>query len=81
MSPEIKDAKVVITGAAGVFGSELSRGFAKAGATLCLSDFREEALHALAGEIGLPPHRILIHPTDLTQDDSIQDLVNLVRGE
>jgi len=78
MDSELRDTKVVITGAAGVFGSEVSRGFAEAGATLCLSDFREDALRALAGELGLPPHRILIHPTDLTRDDSIRDLVEMV---
>jgi 3-oxoacyl-[acyl-carrier protein] reductase len=80
MNPEFRERKVLITGAAGVFGSELSRGFAKAGATLCLSDFREDALQALAGELGLEPIRILTHPTDLTRDDSIQELVEVVRG-
>ena len=73
-------AKVVITGAAGVYGSELSRGFAEAGATLCLSDFRDEALKGLARGLDLPPGRLLTHPTDLTRDDSIKELVDLVKG-
>lgn len=70
--------KVVITGAAGVFGSELSRGFAEAGATLCLSDLRKEALQGLAGELQLPDHRILTHATDLTRDASVQELIDQV---
>lgn len=80
MDPEFRDAKVVITGAAGVFGSELSRGFAEAGASLCLSDFREDALNALADELALPPHRLLTHSTDLTRDESVRELVDLVLG-
>lgn len=80
MDPDLRDAKVVITGAAGVFGAELSRGFAEAGATLCLSDFREQALWALAGELELPAHRILLHPTDLTRDESIRELVARAAG-
>ena len=80
MDLEFRDAKVVITGAAGVFGAGLSRGFAGAGATLCLSDLREDALRALAGELELPAHRILLHPTDLTRDESIHELVEMVRG-
>lgn len=78
MNPSFQDAKVVITGAVGVYGSELSSGFAGAGAALCLSDFREEALLAMAGSLDLPPGRLLTHATDLTRDDSIQELVTMV---
>jgi 3-oxoacyl-[acyl-carrier protein] reductase len=80
MDPEFRGMKVLITGAAGVFGSELARGFASAGAILCLSDFREYALRALADELRLPPQRLLFHPTNLTQDESIHGLVELIRG-
>lgn len=80
MPPDFSETKVVVTGAAGVFGSELARGFAEAGATLCLSDFREEALGALADELGLPPHRLITHATNLTLDEAIQALVDLVRA-
>ena len=75
---EFEGAKVVITGAAGVFGSELSRGFAAQGGALCLSDLRVDALQALARSLDLPSHRLLLHPTDLTRDESIQALVDLV---
>jgi len=78
MDLQFNGAKVVITGAAGVFGSELSRGFAEAGAILCLSDFREEGLRILTRELALPPSRILTHATDLTLDSSIRELVDLV---
>ncbi len=70
--------KVVITGAAGVYGSELARAFAAAGAALCLSDARPDGLEALAGELGLPPERLLTYVTELTHDPSVRDLVAMV---
>ncbi len=79
MGESFHGVKVVVTGAAGVFGSELSRGFASAGATLCLSDFRGDGLRALASELDLPEARILTHDTDLTRDESIRKLVSRVR--
>jgi 3-oxoacyl-[acyl-carrier protein] reductase len=72
--------KVVITGAAGVYGSELSHAFAQAGAILCISDLRAEALAALARDLSLPQDRLLLHVTDLTSDSSIRDLIDTVTG-
>ncbi len=79
MIQDFSGRKVVITGAAGVFGSELARSFASAGAILCLSDLRADALTALAADLRLPGDRMIIHETDLTSEASIQDLVARVK--
>jgi len=75
---EFAGRKVVITGAAGVYGTELTQAFAGAGADLCLSDFRAEELATLARGLALPPHRLLLHDTDLMSADSIQELISTV---
>jgi 3-oxoacyl-[acyl-carrier protein] reductase len=49
---EFAGARVVVTGAAGVFGTWLAEAFAAAGADLLLSDAREDELAALAGRLG-----------------------------
>lgn len=78
MNEGFEGRKVVITGAAGVFGTELSRAFADAGAVVCLSDLRADALAALARDLALPEARLLTHVTDLTSDSSIRDLIETV---
>jgi 3-oxoacyl-[acyl-carrier protein] reductase len=78
MGAEFAGRKVVVTGAAGVYGSALSRAFADAGAVLCLSDLRADALAALARELDLPPARLITHATDLASDAAIADLIATV---
>lgn len=65
-----QDRKVVITGAAGVYGRELAAAFAAEGATLFLTDARSPAAPP-----GLPPHRAILHAADLTQDDALDAMV------
>lgn len=66
--------KVVITGAAGVYGRELSAAFAAEGATLLLAD-RSEVDLAAAIPIGLPPNRVATHAADLAVDAGIDGLI------
>jgi 3-oxoacyl-[acyl-carrier protein] reductase len=54
-SGEFTGARVVITGAAGVFGAWLAEAFAAAGADLLLTDARTEPLAALAQRLGARP--------------------------
>ena len=75
---DFQDKKVVITGAAGVYGSGLGKAFAEAGALLCLSDIRKDALDSLARRLGLPEQRVLLHRTELTDEGSIGDLIETV---
>jgi 3-oxoacyl-[acyl-carrier protein] reductase len=71
-------ARVVVTGAGGVFGRRIAAAFARAGARLCLSDPRPEVLDQLPRELGLSLEATLLHVTELREDDSILDLVRLV---
>ena len=81
MQDEFKDKKVVLTGASGVFGRFIAIAFARAGAKLCLSDMRAEALADLVAELGLKKGRYLTHVTDLRDAASANDLVALVESE
>lgn len=76
---EFKDKRVVITGAAGVFGRWIGQYFAREGAILCLSDRRLEPLKAFADTLGQPSDRILLHETELTDEASILALTALVK--
>lgn len=71
--------RVVITGAAGIFGSWIAAAFAQAGAELCLSDMRREALDAAVVRLALPPSRVELHATELTSEASIEELAALVQ--
>ena len=70
--------EVVITGAAGVYGTEIAQAFAGAGATLCLSDRRADALERLASDLDPTGAGVMTHATDLLSDASIADLVAMV---
>ena len=73
--------RVVVTGAAGIFGSWIAAAFARAGAVLCLSDLRKQALDAHPARIGAGPARTLLHGTDLRDEGSIAELATLVARE
>jgi 3-oxoacyl-[acyl-carrier protein] reductase len=66
--------KVVITGAAGVYGRELSAAFAAEGARLLLAD-RSEADLAAAVPAGLTSDRVTLHAADLATDAGIDSLI------
>jgi len=59
---------VVITGAAGVYGRELSAAFAAEGARLVLVDLDGPALEAFAATLKLPSERLALFAGDLTDD-------------
>ena len=72
---------VVVTGAAGIYGGWIAGAFAKAGARLCLSDFRRDRLDGVVKRLGLDPARTLLHGTELTDSNSIRELSSLVAKE
>ncbi|MFE8150208.1 SDR family NAD(P)-dependent oxidoreductase [Brenneria goodwinii] len=76
---EFANKKVVITGAAGIFGRWIAAWFAREGAQLCLSDNRAEALQATVEQLGLDAATTLLHTTELTDNDSLLDLAAHVR--
>lgn len=77
---EFSGRKVLVTGAAGVFGRWIAGAFARAGAQLCLSDKRRGALEELAGELGLDRSATILHETELTDEASVLDLAGQVRS-
>jgi 3-oxoacyl-[acyl-carrier protein] reductase len=78
MENDFKEAKVVLTGACGVFGCFIATAFARAGARLCLSDMRGDVLEDLVRELGLQDGRYLTHATQLTNAGSCTALVDMV---
>jgi 3-oxoacyl-[acyl-carrier protein] reductase len=71
MSQEFAGKTVVITGAAGIYGSQLAADFAAAGAQLFLTDRDERGLAAVCGRLG---RDIASATADLTDPDSIAAL-------
>jgi 3-oxoacyl-[acyl-carrier protein] reductase len=71
--------RVVVTGAAGIFGGWIAQAFAAAGASLCLSDRRENTVRENLASSGTPAP--LIHATELTDAASIEELAALVARE
>jgi 3-oxoacyl-[acyl-carrier protein] reductase len=70
--------KVIITGAAGIFGTWIAQAFAKEGASLCLTDIREQELNALAADPLFKDCELILHPTNLLDPESMNELVGLV---
>jgi len=75
---QFADKKVVVTGAAGIYGGWIAAAFAKAGARLCLSDFRRDKLDGVVARLGLDAASTLLHGTELTDSGSIRELAALV---
>src|ERR1019366_8058256 len=78
---QFQDKKVVVTGAAGIYGGWIAGAFAKTGARLCLSDFRRDKLDGVAARLGLDPARTLLHGTQLTDSSSIREVSLVVASE
>ncbi|GAB1155109.1 SDR family NAD(P)-dependent oxidoreductase [Paenibacillus illinoisensis] len=70
--------KVVITGAAGVFGKWIAQAYAAEGASLYLSDIREDALSNAVDELTQKGVEVQWHVTNLVDEHSINDLVQAV---
>ncbi|HVH80565.1 MAG TPA: SDR family oxidoreductase [Stellaceae bacterium] len=72
MSQEFAGKAVVITGAAGIYGSQLAENFAAAGARLFLTDRDESALATLRAQLGSAA--IASAPAELTDPESVAAL-------
>jgi 3-oxoacyl-[acyl-carrier protein] reductase len=75
---QFADKKVVVTGAAGIYGGWIAAAFAREGAQLCLSDFRRDRLDGVVKTLGLDPARTLLHGTELTEGNSIREFASMV---
>jgi 3-oxoacyl-[acyl-carrier protein] reductase len=75
---EFNGKRVVVTGACGVFGRWIVTAFAQAGARVCLSDNRADALQADVKTLQGNDH--LTHVTELTDAASVDALVDHVEA-
>jgi NAD(P)-dependent dehydrogenase (short-subunit alcohol dehydrogenase family) len=71
-------APAIVTGAAGLIGSALSRGFARSGAAVALVDLPGERLDDLATELTEGGARVLAVPADLCDPASATSIVQQV---
>lgn len=67
--------RVVVTGAAGVFGEWISSAFARAGAELLLTDGRAEPLERVAGRLADEGVTVTAQVADLTDPTDIEALI------
>lgn len=77
LAAEFAGKRVLITGAAGVFGRWIVESFDRAGAELFLSDLDGAALQAFAATLSRP---VLTHVTDLGLEASMADLLAQVES-
>lgn len=75
---EFVGKRVLVTGAAGVFGSWIADTFALHGSRLLLADRRSDALEDLKTRLALKSREVITHATDLRDPGSIRELVEVV---
>ena len=64
---DLNQALVLITGADGGFGRQMTRQFLAAGSRLIISDINEQRLSELQADSGAPPDQVLASiPADLS---------------
>ncbi|NEU59411.1 SDR family NAD(P)-dependent oxidoreductase [Paenibacillus sp. ALJ109b] len=73
--------RVVITGAAGVFGQWIAQAYAAEGASLYLSDIREDALRNTVNKLKQEGVDVHWHVTNLVDEQSINELVQAVEQQ
>jgi len=71
---DLRGKTVIVTGASAGIGEALARAFVTAGANVVLASRNVEALNSLANELG--HEQTLEVPTDVTQRDQVEALVN-----
>ncbi len=64
----------IITGASSGIGASITRTFAAAGARLVLAARRADRLEALARELDIGSDRVLVRPTDVTDEAAVAGL-------
>jgi len=72
---ELNDKVALITGAAGGIGDKIARTLHAQGATLALTDMREEPMLKLKAELG---ERVEVFTANLTNADDVKTLVEKV---
>ena len=68
----------VVTGGVGLLGAEFCRTLAEAGATVAVVDLNESAAQEMADTLTTSRYQSLAVPTDITQPDSVNSMVEIV---
>lgn len=72
-----KDKVVIITGATGGIGSEITRKFAEDGAKITIVGTNQEKLNKLVGKLNIPEDRFLTVVANVTKEEDVQNYVDL----
>lgn len=77
---DIENKVILVTGAFGLIGKEISRGFLSQGAKVILADLNKNAIPALETELkaDFPQGQYLLCELDITRDDSISACLETV---
>ena len=71
----------LVTGASGGIGGALARALYARGATVAITGTREDALNALAGELGERAHPLVCNLSDLAAVDALTDRADEAMGQ
>lgn len=71
----LRDAAVLVTGAARGLGAAIAEGFAAQGARLLITDIHREGLERQAESLGLGTDHLVLEPADLTDVSAYEPLV------
>lgn len=76
--PDVQDRVILINGATGGLGPAVVRAFANDGSILALTARNQHELEQTATMLDLAPDRTLLIPTDLTDPDAVEQMVQRV---
>ena len=80
MTRRLEDRIAIVTGAAKGMGADICRAFAREGAHLALAARERAPLEVLSREVETLGRQALVEPTDVTDEDAVQRLVDRTRA-
>jgi NAD(P)-dependent dehydrogenase (short-subunit alcohol dehydrogenase family) len=80
MTRRLEERIAIVTGAAKGMGTDICRALAREGAHLALAARERAPLEALGREVETLGRRALVEPTDVTDEDAVQRLVDRTRA-
>jgi short-subunit dehydrogenase len=76
MARDLRNLRILITGASSGIGLAFARQAARLGAKLVLAARSEDKLHAAADSLGVSADDVLVVPTDVTREEDRQNLLD-----